>query len=275
MKKFLFFLLLPLFSYSQQWDLANKDLTIQVVKNGSITFQIGKWLSNFAVVGDSVSIIYQRNQYNSHFVLFIDKDSVNTPTIASATALYDTLVEWTKQVGPIGPTGPTGPTGATGFIDTDSCYTRLQSDTLGCGTDLYVDAPSGTTFNGDVDLGFFDLSATSVYASLVHVHNAIDMADISHTNHLFIKLGDELTANKTLTLFVNDGSRVLTIAGDATISGTNTGDQSLANTSDATSHTVTLTGGTSTQFVEGSNITLTTTGTGANGIVTIASTGGG
>ena len=50
--------------------------------------------------------------------------------------------------------------------------------------------------------------------------------------------------------------------------------QTLSNTSNATSHTVTLsnTGG-SVQLVEGSNITLTTTGTGADGIVTIASTG--
>lgn len=59
-------------------------------------------------------------------------------------------------------------------------------------------------------------------------------------------------------------------------SGTNTGDQSLANTSDSTSHTATLsaTGG-SIKLVEGSNITLTTTGTTADGIITIASTGGG
>jgi hypothetical protein len=59
-------------------------------------------------------------------------------------------------------------------------------------------------------------------------------------------------------------------------SGTNTGNQTLANTSDATSHTVTLsaTGG-SVQLVEGSGITLTTTGTSADGIITIASTGGG
>jgi hypothetical protein len=59
-------------------------------------------------------------------------------------------------------------------------------------------------------------------------------------------------------------------------SGTNSGNQTLANTSDATSHTVTLssTGG-SVQLVEGSGITLTTTGTTADGIITIASTGGG
>jgi hypothetical protein len=59
-------------------------------------------------------------------------------------------------------------------------------------------------------------------------------------------------------------------------SGTNSGNQTLANTSDATSHTTTLsaTGG-SVKLVEGSGITLTTTGTTADGIITIASTGGG
>jgi hypothetical protein len=65
----------------------------------------------------------------------------------------------------------------------------------------------------------------------------------------------------------------LTVIGNT--SGTNSGNQTLANTSDATSHTVTLssTGG-SVQLVEGSGITLTTTGTTADGIITIASTGG-
>ena len=60
--------------------------------------------------------------------------------------------------------------------------------------------------------------------------------------------------------------------------GTNTGDQTLANTSNAPSHTVTLSGsGGSLQLVEGSNITLTTSGTGSAGVVTIDAsvTGGG
>jgi len=52
--------------------------------------------------------------------------------------------------------------------------------------------------------------------------------------------------------------------------------QTITNSSDATSHTVTLSnsGGT-VQFIEGSNITLTTGGTGSAGTLTIASTGGG
>jgi hypothetical protein len=58
--------------------------------------------------------------------------------------------------------------------------------------------------------------------------------------------------------------------------GTNTGDQTLANTSDATSHTVALSAsGGSLQLVEGANITLTTTGTGLDAVVTVASTAAG
>jgi hypothetical protein len=58
--------------------------------------------------------------------------------------------------------------------------------------------------------------------------------------------------------------------------GTNTGDQTLSNTSNATSHTVALSAsGGSLQLVEGANVTLTTTGTGSAAVVTIASTASG
>ena len=52
--------------------------------------------------------------------------------------------------------------------------------------------------------------------------------------------------------------------------------QTVANTSNSTTHTVTLSNsGGSVQLAEGSGITLTTTGTSADGVVTIAATGGG
>jgi hypothetical protein len=61
-----------------------------------------------------------------------------------------------------------------------------------------------------------------------------------------------------------------------TSSGTNTGDQAITSTSDATSHTITLSAsGGSLQLVEGANVTLTTTGTSGAAVLTIASTGGG
>ena len=68
----------------------------------------------------------------------------------------------------------------------------------------------------------------------------------------------------------------LAVTGTTTVSGTNTGNQTIANTSDATSHTVTLSAsGGSVQLIEGSNITLTTWGTGSAWTVTIASTASG
>ena len=78
------------------------------------------------------------------------------------------------------------------------------------------------------------------------------------------------TADRIYTLQDADGTLAFLsdVTGDP--------DQSFANTSDATSHTVTLSGsGGSFKLVEGSNITLTTTGDADDGIITIASTGGG
>ena len=60
------------------------------------------------------------------------------------------------------------------------------------------------------------------------------------------------------------------------ITGTNTGNQAITSTSDATSHTVTLSAsGGSLQLVEGANITLTTSGTPEAAVVTVASTASG
>lgn len=260
---------------AQQWALTNQDLTIQVVKNSLATFQVGKWLANFAVIGDSVSIIYQRNQDNSHFTLYLDKDSVTSPVVGSAAALYDTLEAWTIGTGGGGMAGVTSVSQAFGIIVTPNPITAtgtiaIDSTQVATPYDLTSYVPyTGAT--GNVDLG-----TNNLYAQLVHVHDAIQMADQTHTDHVNLKFDEELTADRNLYLKINDASRTLTIAGDATISGTNTGDQTIANTSAATTHKVTLSAsGGSVELTEGSNITLTTTGTPSDGIVTIASTAGG
>lgn len=81
-----------------------------------------------------------------------------------------------------------------------------------------------------------------------------------------------LTATTFIGALTGNADTVTGFSG--TSSGTNTGDQTITNSSDATSHTVTLSAsGGSVQLVEGSGITLTTTGTGSAGIVTIAATG--
>ncbi|HMX38897.1 MAG TPA: hypothetical protein PKD78_01175, partial [Saprospiraceae bacterium] len=87
-----------------------------------------------------------------------------------------------------------------------------------------------------------------------------------------------------VTLTSSTGADVTITAGginSLSATGTNltitaTEAQTFANTSDPTSHTVTITNtGGSVQFVEGSGITLTTTGTSGAGVVTIAASGGG
>jgi len=84
-----------------------------------------------------------------------------------------------------------------------------------------------------------------------------------------------ITAGAGISVGNGDG-----VSGNPTI--TNTGDlsslnelQVFTNSSDATHHYLTLSdGGGSITLEEGSNITLTTSGTGSDGVVTIASTGG-
>ena len=77
-----------------------------------------------------------------------------------------------------------------------------------------------------------------------------------------------------LTAPATTGTIALTSDITGTNSNTNTGDQTITNSSDATSHTVTLSAsGGSVQLIEGSGITLTTGGTGSAGTVTIAASG--
>ena len=105
-----------------------------------------------------------------------------------------------------------------------------------------------------------------------------------------ITAGDGAGDNKTLDLSLSGGTVTLDPAGIFTlgrtgntltmtateVDGSTTNElQTITNSSDATSHTVTLSnsGGT-VQLVEGANISLTTSGTGSAGVVTIAATGG-
>jgi hypothetical protein len=76
------------------------------------------------------------------------------------------------------------------------------------------------------------------------------------------------------TTSANGGSITITAT---EVDGSTTNElQTVNNTSNATSHTVTLSnGGGSIQLVEGSNITLTTSGTASDAVVTIASTASG
>lgn len=99
--------------------------------------------------------------------------------------------------------------------------------------------------------------------------------DTDSSHNLYIKPGSNLTADRILTVSTGDSARTLTISGDATVSGSNTGDQNLFRTiavsgqddivADSTTDTLT--------FAAGSNVTITTDAT--TDTITIAATGGG
>ena len=87
--------------------------------------------------------------------------------------------------------------------------------------------------------------------------------------------GGSFTLQSSGIVTISNSSGTVTI-GATEVDGSVTNElQTLANTSNATTHTVTLSNsGGSIQLVEGANVTLTTTGTGLDGIVTIAATSG-
>jgi hypothetical protein len=62
----------------------------------------------------------------------------------------------------------------------------------------------------------------------------LHILDTNGTHDLIVSPGSNLTADRTLTINTGDANRALTLSGDATISGTNTGDQTITLTGDVT-----------------------------------------
>ncbi len=132
-----------------------------------------------------------------------------------------------------------------------------------------------TSANG----GSITITATEVDGSLTNegqlgvgaggASSAVLLSNTSGATGVTVNVAGILTISETTS--ANGGQVTLTAT---EVDGSTTNElQTIANSSDATSHTVTLSnsGGT-IQFVEGSNITLTTSGTSGAGVLTIAST---
>jgi predicted secreted protein len=112
---------------------------------------------------------------------------------------------------------------------------------------------------------------TSVYLN----QSGLKIKDSNGSHGLIISPISDLLADRTLSIITGDSDRTLTISGNATVSGVNTGDQSVFTTiavegqsnivADTTSDTLTI--------AAGSNITITTNAT--SDTLTIASTAAG
>ena len=129
-------------------------------------------------------------------------------------------------------------------------------------------------FTGDSDADMILADAQTNTGAKIFLDTTLLLRNVANTfNGSFLNTN---TSDRIYTLQDGAGTLAFTTDITGTNSGTNTGDQAFANTSDATTHTLTLSAsGGSIQLVEGTNITLTTTGDADDGIVTIASTAGG
>ena len=130
---------------------------------------------------------------------------------------------------------------------------------------------STSSNGGTITIGATEIDGSTSNELQTYAHSGTT----SYTNTLS-NGGGSFTLQASGIVSISNSSGTVTISATETDGSTSNELQTIANTSDATSHTATLSNsGGSLQLVEGANITLTTSGTGLNGIVTIASSGGG
>jgi hypothetical protein len=118
---------------------------------------------------------------------------------------------------------------AAGRALVDDADAAAQRTTLGLGTAATVDTGTSGTKVALTD-GANQWSAAQRFIN----SSGITILDTDASHTLGIVGGSNLTANRTLTVTTGDASRTLTMSGDATISGTNTGDQTITLTGDVT-----------------------------------------
>lgn len=104
-------------------------------------------------------------------------------------------------------------------VNTDSAQT-LTNKTLTSGT-LGSLTVTGTLSGGTYTGGTF-------------TNTGLRVQDTDASHRLTLAPGSNLTADRTLTLTTGDASRTLTLSGDATLTGANTGDQTITLTGDVT-----------------------------------------
>ena len=88
--------------------------------------------------------------------------------------------------------------------------------------------PGTPAGGGDVSDG------DTLTTGLTFPNAGLHILDTNGSHDLIVSPGSNLTADRTLTINTGDANRALTLSGDATISGTNTGDQTITLTGDVT-----------------------------------------
>ena len=204
----------------------------------------------------------------------IDNDAVTYAKIQNVSATDRLLGRSTAGAGDIEEITCT-PAGRALLDDADA---SAQRTTLGLGTIATQNANN------------VNITGGSLTGNVTAVYDGFALKQETSGFYLFINTTDTATANRYLEIDTNNANRLLTLTGDATISGTNTGDQNLFSTiavsgqsnvvADSTSDTLTLVAGTGmsiTTNATNDEITITNTVSGLadgdKGDITVSSSG--
>lgn len=121
-------------------------------------------------------------------------------------------------------------------LSTTGIIARTGSGTVSVreitGTTNQITVTNGTGVSGNPTLS---LPADVIIPTIITVPNTgLHILDTNASHDLIIAAGSDLTGDRTLTITTGDSNRTLTLTGNATISGTNTGDQTITLTGDVT-----------------------------------------
>ena len=159
--------------------------------------------------------------------------AVKTYVDAATTGLWDDRGNFDASGNVFPSTGGSGTAGAIlkGDVWTISVAGTLGGVAVGVGDFVraLTDAPGQTSSNwaiGENNIGYVPAASganTDITSVLLNQTGLVVKG--ASANALTLKPNETLSANRTLNIIVNDADRTLTIAASATISGTNTGDQ--------------------------------------------------
>lgn len=156
-------------------------------------------------------------------------------------------------------------------LDRDSVPASFVTLPVPTGAETIINAGTGISVTGSGTIG----SPYVVTNTLPHIATDLTFSGASSPVTLNSSTGTDVTFTAGgINSFSATGTNITITATE--VDGSTTNElQTLSNTSNSTTHTATLSNsGGSLQLAEGANITLTTTGTTADGIVTIAGNAG-